>query len=65
MPYLFGWHTFWRARIAALLGEKEQAVRLLREAHNQGVQFIRFHNDMDLEPLHDYPPFKEFKKPKG
>jgi serine/threonine protein kinase/tetratricopeptide (TPR) repeat protein len=64
-PYLFGLHTFWRARIAALLGEKERAVRLLREAHAQGVKFFNFHHDMDLEPLHDYPPFEEFMKPKG
>jgi len=64
-PYLNGSHTFRRARIAALLGEKEQAVHLLREAHDQGVYFMFFHNVMDLEPLYDYPPFQEFMKPKG
>jgi tetratricopeptide (TPR) repeat protein len=69
-PYLFGLNTFYRANIAALLGEKELAVRLLREAHTQGINFNLFHyhsepNVMDLEPLYDYPPFQEFMRPKG
>lgn len=63
--YPYGYDTFWRAKITALLGDKEQAVRLLREAHDQGVQFMHFHHVMDLEPLYDYPPFQEFMKPKG
>lgn len=36
ISYDGGNSTFWRARIAALLGEKDQAVSLLREAHRQG-----------------------------
>jgi len=69
-PYSFGLHAFYRANIAALLGEKELAVKLLQEAHTQGIRFIFFHchsepNVMDLEPLHDYPPFQEFMRPKG
>jgi len=35
-PYLFGRHTMWRARIASLLGQKEEAYRLLRESLIQG-----------------------------
>src|SRR6266487_1730154 len=31
-PYLFGRHTIWRARIHALLGERESATTLVREA---------------------------------
>jgi tetratricopeptide (TPR) repeat protein len=31
-PYLFGGHTYWRACIASLLGEKQRAVELLRES---------------------------------
>ncbi|HDT13570.1 MAG TPA: serine/threonine protein kinase, partial [Candidatus Aminicenantes bacterium] len=34
--FLFGGHTYWRACIASLLGEKEQAVALLKEAFSQG-----------------------------
>jgi tetratricopeptide (TPR) repeat protein len=64
-PYIFGLHTFYRARIAALLGEKENAVRLLREALTQGVNYTELHPMMDFEPLQDYPPFQELIKPKG
>lgn len=37
-PYLFGLHTFWRARIAAILGEKEIAVKLIQESLTQGIR---------------------------
>ena len=62
----------WRARIAAILGEKELAMRLLQEALEQGVNCQYrwlgrpyIHPNMDLEPLCDYPPFQELIKPKG
>jgi tetratricopeptide (TPR) repeat protein len=65
-PYLFGNHTYWRACIASLLGEREQAVALLREAFAQGREYsVYLHRDMDLEPLRDYPPFQELLRPKG
>jgi tRNA A-37 threonylcarbamoyl transferase component Bud32/tetratricopeptide (TPR) repeat protein len=64
-PYLFGNHTHKRADIAALLGEKEEAMRLLHEAYNQGRWNYWFFFDMNLESLQDYIPFKEFMKPKG
>ncbi len=64
-PYLFGNNTYWRACIASLLGAKEQAMVLLRDSLAQGVSYGRLHADMDLEPLSDYPPFKELIKPKG
>jgi len=63
-PYLFGAHTYWRARITSLLGEKEEAVRLLRDALSHGVSYADLHADMDLEPLRDYPPFQELVKPR-
>ena len=64
-PYLWGDHTYGQACIAALLGEKENAVNLLREALSQGVTYWSLHPDMNLEPLSDYPAFKELVKPKG
>ena len=65
-PYLYGAHTYQRACIAALLGEKERAVILLEEAVSQGyVSWIIIHRDMDLEPLRGYPPYEELVKPKG
>jgi tetratricopeptide (TPR) repeat protein len=66
-----------RAYIAALLGEQAEAVRLLREGLNAGLDRGRWpqgsmgyytelrHRDMDLEPLRGYPPFERFMRPRG
>jgi len=65
-PYLFGNNTYWAACIAAQLGERERAVELLRQALSQGFRVnMQLHTDMDLEPLHGYPPFEELRRPKG
>jgi tetratricopeptide (TPR) repeat protein len=65
-PYLFGRHTLWRARIHALLGNREQAVNLLRTALGQGFPSITsLHTDLAFDSLRDYPPFAELLKPKG
>jgi tetratricopeptide (TPR) repeat protein len=67
-PYLFGLIPYYQACIASLLGEKEKAVKLLQESVDQGGTFgpgSRYHPNLALEPLADYPPFKEFIKPKG
>jgi len=65
-PYLFGAHTYWRACIAAQLGDQPGAVELLRQSFAEGVQHtVEQHREMDLEPLWDYPPFKELLRPKG
>ncbi len=64
-PYLQGNHTFWRGCIAALLGEKEEAVILVRESFEQGIDYGRPQTDMDLESLHDFPPYIELMRPKG
>jgi len=64
--YLFGEHTYNRARINALLGEREKAVSLIEEAFEQGMPFvIVIHRDLALEPLQDYPPFQELLEPDG
>ena len=66
MPYLFGSNTYGRACIAAILGDKEQAVALLKESFLQGREFgTGVHKDFAFESLWDYPPFIEFLKPKG
>jgi predicted Zn-dependent protease len=65
-PYLFGEPTYRRACIAALAGDRERAVSLLRDALAQGLSYgTRLHVDQDLEPLRDYPPFQELIRPKG
>jgi tRNA A-37 threonylcarbamoyl transferase component Bud32/tetratricopeptide (TPR) repeat protein len=66
IPYDRGQSTYSRACIHALLGESEEAVNLLEEAHEQGWRFSRnFHIDMDLEELRGFPRFEEFARPKG
>jgi DNA-binding SARP family transcriptional activator/tetratricopeptide (TPR) repeat protein/TolB-like protein len=65
-PYLRGGHTLWRARIAAQLGEREQAVHLLREAFAQGQPSgVWVHTDPDLRPLRNLSAFRELIRPKG
>lgn len=64
-PYLLGHHTFRRARIAAVLGKKETAMKLLYKALAQGYTCKKLHPTSDFETLWDYPPFQELIKPKG
>ncbi len=65
-PYLFGNNTYWAACIAAQLGERERAVELIRQALSQGFRVdMQLHADMNLEPLHGYPPFEGLRRPKG
>lgn len=64
--YAFGLNTLWRARIAAQLGEPEQAMSLLNGAFAEGLAFgIELHRDVDLEPLHSLPSFRELLRPQN
>jgi DNA-binding SARP family transcriptional activator len=68
-PYLAGAPTFERARIAAVLGDRERAVTLLRLAIDQGATVFGtgfgLHADPDFRSLRGYPPFDELLRPKG
>ena len=65
-PYSFGLATLWRARIAAQLGEPEKAISLLNGAFAEGLAFgIELHRDVDLEPLHSLPSYRELLEPQG
>ncbi|MFC1559215.1 protein kinase [Gemmatimonadota bacterium] len=65
-PYMFGNHIYLCARIAAQLGDKERAVRLLHESFEQGARaFLGVYRDMDLVPLRGFQPFEELIRPKG
>lgn len=64
-PYLFGSHTYARARIQAALGQRPAAVELLRSAWAQGrpLAFDNWgnddvHSDPEFEPLRDFFPFQ-------
>jgi len=63
--YLFGNPTYWQARIAAVLGEKEGAVNLLRRAIKQGFAYSSIHPTEDFESLADFPPYIQLINPKG
>jgi serine/threonine protein kinase len=65
-PFTFGEQTYWRARIAALLGMKEEAVELLRQSFAQGRNYdIDLTQEADFDLLRDFAPFRELMKPKG
>jgi DNA-binding SARP family transcriptional activator/tetratricopeptide (TPR) repeat protein/TolB-like protein len=64
-PYLRGAQTLWRARIAAVLGEDDLALELLREAFAQGRQHgTSHHTDVDLDPLRHHPRFVALMRPR-
>jgi tetratricopeptide (TPR) repeat protein len=66
LPRLNGTNTYWRACIAALLGDKDEAVALIQRAFNEGLGYgIWIHRDIDFESLREYPPFQELMRPKG
>jgi len=64
-PYLFGKPTYWRARISSLLGDREGAVNLLRQATKEGHGYSGLHTCEDFESLTNYPPYIQLMKPKG
>jgi tetratricopeptide (TPR) repeat protein/predicted Ser/Thr protein kinase len=65
-PFIYGAQTYWRARIAALLGMKDEAVGLLRQSFAQGNGYgVLIIQEADLDPLRDFAPFRELMKPKG
>jgi hypothetical protein len=63
--------SYERASIAAVLGEKQQAIDLLRRAIGEGYAFISadytfpFDVDPDLDSLRDDPAFRRLVEPKG
>jgi TolB-like protein len=70
-PYSYGLPSRRRANIAALLGERDEAVRLLRQALDRGYIAgglglgFDLHRDMDFETLRDYQPFLDLLEPSG
>jgi tetratricopeptide (TPR) repeat protein len=57
-----------RAKIAAVLGEREEAMTLLQQWIDQGASwdYQRFlHLEFDFQSLHDYLPYQELVRLKG
>ena len=64
-PYIIGAHTFWRARIAAALGDRDRAVGLLREAYSQGHPFGGGDDAVpEWETIRNHPGFRELYRSK-
>jgi tetratricopeptide (TPR) repeat protein len=64
-PYVFGGPTSRRAGIAAMLGDRDEAVRLLQLAYEEGASYgMGLHNAHAFDGLRGYPPFERFIAPK-
>jgi TolB-like protein/tetratricopeptide (TPR) repeat protein len=64
--HLSGRNTYWRARIASILNERDTAFNLLKKALGEGRRYgVDLHQNIDFEPLRDYKPFQDLLKPKG
>ena len=58
-PYLRGENTLWRARVMAVLGREDEAMRYLQAARGEGMRFgLSLHTDPDLSRLRDDPAFR-------
>ena len=65
-PYLRGSNTYWLAKIAGALGERDEAVNLLRQAYSEGYPPSWSHLwNSDFAPIRDHPDFQELMRPKG
>ena len=65
-PYSFGVVQFGRAEIAAALGQKEAAVRLLTQALAAGSRRMpEIHRVEEFQALRGYEPFEAILRPKG
>jgi len=67
MDSSYGWASYWRARIAAVRGERDRAVDLLNDAVAKGHFWTGrlYHTDKDLESLRGHPAFEKLLQPKG
>jgi hypothetical protein len=65
--FLRGAHQYHRARVLAVLGDREGAVRALEAAYAQGWAWegSTMHRELAWESLRDYPPFMKLMEPKG
>jgi tetratricopeptide (TPR) repeat protein len=63
--YYRGQHTFRRAAIAAVLGDRERAVDLLIQAHQQGqIYGLWTHRAVSFDSLQGYDRFEDFIRPR-
>jgi tetratricopeptide (TPR) repeat protein len=66
LPYLFGQNTEARGVLAGLLGDRDMAVRLLRQATGEGRPYdSSTRGRHEFAPLRGYPPFEDWVRPRG
>ena len=65
-PYTFGAPRLWQARIAAVKGDREGAVALIRLAVQEGfARTYLLHAEHDYDSLRDFPAFREILRPRA
>jgi len=65
-PWMFGWPRLWAARIAAVKGDREGAIALLRQALREGyARLYQLHAEQDFDSLRDFPAFREILRPRS
>jgi hypothetical protein len=63
---MLGWNTEQRAAMQALLGHRDAALRLLRQAEAEGREFdVGRHQRYEYAPLRGYGPFEAWLQPRG
>ena len=66
VAYSFGGTSAWQARIAAALGDKDQAVEFLRRAFSEGMGMRNWiHRESAFRSLLGHPPFQDLLQPIG
>ena len=65
-PFTMGQPSHLRASIAAQLGDRPEAIRLLQQAVTRGFkEWGHLHVDINFDPIRDNPEFQEILRPKG
>ena len=65
-PFTMGRPSYHRAAIAAQLGDRAEAIRLLQRATTRGFNDWNYlHIDIAFDPIRDDPEFQEILRPKG
>jgi DNA-binding SARP family transcriptional activator/TolB-like protein len=65
LAYPFGRPSRWAANIAAALGRRDDAVRLISQSLREGTsRFEEWHTHIDFLPLHAYRPFQDLLAPR-